>query len=84
MTTLSFELPDGTTRNVQVKHLLNAGYAGREQEEVQAHIAELAELGVPGPTTTPALYRCRLIWPSRFRKSASSTAGPRAKRNGRS
>ncbi len=27
--------------------------AGREQEEVQAHIAEL---GVPGPTTTPALY----------------------------
>lgn len=56
MTTLSFELPDGTTRNVQVKHLLNAGYAGREQEEVQAHIAELAELGVPGPATTPALY----------------------------
>lgn len=56
MTTLSFELPDGSTRTVQVKHLLNAGYAGREQEEVQAHIAELAELGVPGPTTTPALY----------------------------
>jgi hypothetical protein len=56
MTVLSFELPDGSTKNVQVKHLLNAGYAGREQEEVQAHIAELAELGVPGPTTTPALY----------------------------
>ena len=56
MTTLSFELPDGSTRDVQVNHLLNAGYAGREQEEVQAHIAELAELGVPGPTTTPALY----------------------------
>ena len=56
MTTLSFELPDGSTRDVQVKHLLNAGYAGREQEEVQAHIAELAELGVPGPATTPALY----------------------------
>jgi hypothetical protein len=36
--------------------LFNAGYAGREQDEVQAHIAELAELGVPGPTTTPALY----------------------------
>ncbi|MCO4264540.1 DUF2848 domain-containing protein [Pseudarthrobacter sp. MDT3-26] len=56
MTTLSFELPDGSTRTVQVKHLLNAGYAGRELEEVQAHIAELAELGVPGPATTPALY----------------------------
>ncbi|WP_461163568.1 DUF2848 domain-containing protein [Arthrobacter sp. R4-81] len=56
MTTLIFELPDGSTRKVQVKHLLNAGYAGREQKEVQAHIAELAELGVPGPATTPALY----------------------------
>ncbi|MGG5174814.1 DUF2848 domain-containing protein [Pseudarthrobacter sp. J1763] len=56
MTTLNFELPDGTVEEVQVKHLLNAGYAGREQDEVQAHIAELAELGIPGPTTTPALY----------------------------
>ena len=56
MTVLSFELPDGSTKNVQVNHLLNAGYAGREQDEVQAHIAELAELGVPGPDTTPALY----------------------------
>jgi hypothetical protein len=56
MTVLSFELPDGSTKDVDVKHLLNAGYAGREQDEVQAHIAELAELGVPGPTTTPALY----------------------------
>lgn len=56
MTTLSFVLPDGSTREVEVKQLLNAGYAGREQDEVQAHIAELAELGVPGPSTTPALY----------------------------
>ena len=56
MATLSFELPDGSTRNVEVTHLLNAGYAGREQDEVQAHIEELALLGVPGPTTTPALY----------------------------
>ncbi|MFJ6003377.1 DUF2848 domain-containing protein [Arthrobacter sp. NPDC092385] len=56
MATLTFDLTDGTTREVQVTRLLNAGYAGREQDEVQAHIAELAELGVPGPTTTPALY----------------------------
>jgi hypothetical protein len=56
MTTLTFELPDGTTQGIEVRRLLNAGYAGREQDEVQAHIAELAELGVPGPTTTPALY----------------------------
>ncbi|UVJ40338.1 DUF2848 domain-containing protein [Arthrobacter sp. CJ23] len=56
MTELTFELPDGSIAAVEVKNLLNAGYAGREQEEVQAHIAELAELGVPGPATTPALY----------------------------
>ncbi|MET1022421.1 MAG: DUF2848 domain-containing protein [Arthrobacter sp.] len=56
MSTLSFELPDGSTRTVEVRHLLNAGYAGREQDEVQAHIEELALLGVPGPSTTPALY----------------------------
>jgi hypothetical protein len=56
MATLSFELPDGSTPTVEVIHLLNAGYAGREQDEVQAHIEELALLGVPGPTTTPALY----------------------------
>jgi hypothetical protein len=56
MTKLSFELPDGTTKTVVVTDLLNAGYAGREQKEVQAHIAELAELGVPGPSATPAMY----------------------------
>jgi hypothetical protein len=56
MNRLNFVLPDGTTESLEVTALYNAGYAGREQDEVQAHIAELAELGVPGPTTTPALY----------------------------
>lgn len=56
MTALTFELPDGSIQSVVVTDLLNAGYAGREQDEVQAHIAELALLGVPGPSTTPALY----------------------------
>lgn len=56
MSELTFELLDGATSKVSVENLLNAGYAGREQKEVQAHIAELAELGVPGPSTTPALY----------------------------
>lgn len=53
---LAFDLPDGTRHRVQVAHLLNAGYSGRRQDEVQAHIAELAALGVAKPTTTPALY----------------------------
>ena len=56
MSQLTFTLPDGTVENVAVTTLLNAGYAGRNQEEVASHIAELAELGVPAPTTIPALY----------------------------
>ncbi|MFE9997039.1 DUF2848 domain-containing protein [Streptomyces avermitilis] len=56
MAVLTFELPDGTTRDVDVVHLLNAGYAGRSQADVAAHVAELAELGVPAPAVTPALY----------------------------
>lgn len=56
MTELAFDLPDGTTESVTVARLLNAGYAGREQDEVAAHVAELAELGVPAPAVTPALY----------------------------
>ena len=45
----------GWNGDVRPKALLNAGYAGRNQEEVASHIAELAELGVPAPTVTPAL-----------------------------
>ncbi|MEW1724039.1 DUF2848 domain-containing protein [Streptomyces sp. NPDC093109] len=56
MALLTFELPDGTTRAVDVVQVLNAGYAGRSQADVAAHVAELAELGVPAPSVTPALY----------------------------
>ncbi|MFF1418470.1 DUF2848 domain-containing protein [Streptomyces sp. NPDC058280] len=56
MAPLTFELPDGTLRHVDVVQVLNAGYAGRSQVDVAAHVAELAELGVPAPSVTPALY----------------------------
>ncbi|MFC4949537.1 DUF2848 domain-containing protein [Pseudonocardia sp. GCM10023141] len=56
MSPLVFALPDGSEATVTVTRLLNAGYAGRAQDEVAAHIAELAELGVPAPSVTPALY----------------------------
>jgi Protein of unknown function (DUF2848) len=56
MSTLTFTLPDGSEVRTEVAVLLNAGYAGRDQSEVRAHIEELAALGVPAPTTTPALY----------------------------
>ena len=35
--------------------MINAGYVGRNQDEVQRHIAELAEKGIPAPKTTPIL-----------------------------
>lgn len=56
MPTLQFDLPDGALIDVEVRHLLNAGYTGRDQQSVQAHIDELTELGVPAPSTTPTLY----------------------------
>lgn len=36
--------------------MVNAGYVGRDQEEVRRHIEELAHKGIPGPKTTPTLY----------------------------
>ncbi|MCU1684979.1 MAG: hypothetical protein JWQ81_5718 [Amycolatopsis sp.] len=53
---LRFTLPDGSEVTTEVHTVLNAGYAGRSQADVAAHVAELAELGVPAPSTTPALY----------------------------
>ncbi|EGK09208.1 hypothetical protein HMPREF9374_3062 [Desmospora sp. 8437] len=48
----------GTDETIEliVNRVFNAGYAGSDQEKVQEHIDELAELGVPVPTTTPTLY----------------------------
>ncbi|MFD4639201.1 DUF2848 domain-containing protein [Lentzea sp. NPDC058436] len=54
--TLAFDLPDGTVAEVAVTTLLNGGYAGRSQDDVAAHVRELAELGVPAPSVTPSLY----------------------------
>jgi hypothetical protein len=34
-----------------------AGWAGRDKAAVEHHIAELEELGVPRPSTTPLFYR---------------------------
>ncbi|WP_406438544.1 DUF2848 family protein [Streptomyces sp. NBC_00631] len=56
MAVLTFEPPDGSRREVDVVQVLDAGYAGRSQEDVAAHVAEPAEQGVPGPAVTPALY----------------------------
>lgn len=39
-----------------VTKIINAGYAGRNQEEVRKHIEELKALGVPAPDKTPTFF----------------------------
>jgi hypothetical protein len=39
------------------KELIMAGWTGRDAAAVEHHVAELAALGVPGPSRVPLLYR---------------------------
>ncbi|ANF56465.1 DUF2848 domain-containing protein [Halotalea alkalilenta] len=57
MPTLSFELTGHGPIQVAIDQLVIAGWAGRDQAAVEAHIAELAELGVPRPSQVPCFYR---------------------------
>lgn len=41
----------------QLKQLVIAGWTGRDREAMEKHIAELEELGVPRPASTPVYYR---------------------------
>lgn len=51
---------DAKGRDISVlfeySRMFNAGYVGRNQEEVRKHVRELAAKGVPAPSSTPALY----------------------------
>ncbi len=44
-------------RDVAVRDLVIAGWTGRDQAAVDAHIRELSELGVAPPKSTPIFYR---------------------------
>lgn len=55
-TPMPFDL-DGAACPVDVRHLVVAGWAGRDRGAVDHHIAELAELGVPAPSEVPLYYR---------------------------
>ncbi|MCP1119559.1 DUF2848 domain-containing protein [Robbsia andropogonis] len=64
MSTLTFEVhaagtasTGGTPIPVQVDHLVIAGWAGRDPVAIQAHIDELAAIGVAPPSSTPCFYR---------------------------
>lgn len=47
--------PDETL-TFAVKKIVNAGYTGRNQAEVQKHIDELKEKGIPGPDEIPMYF----------------------------
>lgn len=47
-----------TPVNLPVDKLVIAGWTGRDHAAVEAHIAELAKLGVPRPAKIPTYYRC--------------------------
>jgi hypothetical protein len=40
-----------------LRSLVIAGWTGRDRNALEAHITELAKLGVPRPTSTPIFYR---------------------------
>ena len=42
---------------IAVRSLVIAGWTGRDADAIEAHIAELAAIGVPRPTTVPCFYR---------------------------
>lgn len=39
-----------------VKKIINAGYTGRNQEEVRRHVEELKEMNIPAPEKVPIFY----------------------------
>jgi len=43
-------------RSFEFTRMVNAGYVGRNQDEVRRHIEELAAKGIPGPKKIPTLY----------------------------
>ncbi len=49
---------NGDTKSVpfRVREVFNFGYAGRNQKAIQEHVEELVGLGLPAPTTVPALF----------------------------
>lgn len=49
----------GGSREIEVpiEMLVIAGWSGRAEADVRAHIAELAAIGVPAPSSVPLFYR---------------------------
>lgn len=48
---------NGQWLDLELSHLVVAGWTGRDQAAIQHHIDELAAIGVTPPSTTPLFYR---------------------------
>ena len=49
---------DSVLVDFDLQKLIIAGWTGRNQEAMEAHIRELEEMGIPRPKQTPAYYEC--------------------------
>ena len=57
MASTSTQLATRSLHVAAIDHVALAAWAGRDTAAVEAHIQELADLGVPRPTRTPVFYR---------------------------
>jgi len=48
---------NGVQKEIQINHLIVAGWTARDMASVQKHIDELAEIGVEPPSSVPLYYR---------------------------
>ncbi|WP_349367369.1 DUF2848 domain-containing protein [Salinarimonas sp.] len=55
--TLAFATPENGLVEITVTRAVVAGWTARDRAAVDHHIAELAEIGVPPPSTAPLYYR---------------------------
>lgn len=70
---------DGACVSCAPDRMVNAGYSGRDEEAVQAHIDELAEEGVAPPESVPTTYELApetlLVDPDRVSVVGDRTSG---------
>ena len=67
-----------TRRNVQIEHLVIAGWTGRDKAALEKHIAELEALGVKRPASVPIFYRAsaaRLTLDERIEALGDASSG---------
>lgn len=55
--TLRFDVDVGPPLELVPRQLVIAGWTGRDRVAIEHHIAELAAIGVPAPSTVPLYYR---------------------------